>query len=36
VIEFQGNLSRSTAEFRAEQDVRKRAAMEPKKERVNA
>jgi hypothetical protein len=36
LIEFQANLSRPTAEFRAEQDVRKQAAMEPKKERVNA
>jgi len=28
IIEFMGNLSRQTAEFRAEQDVRKQAAQE--------
>jgi hypothetical protein len=36
IMEFQGNLSRIAAEMRAEQDVRRQAAMEPKKERVNA
>jgi len=34
VIEFMGNLSRETAEFRAEQDVRKQAAQEPQEERT--
>jgi hypothetical protein len=28
LIEFMGNLSRQTAEFRAEQDIRKVAALE--------
>lgn len=36
IIEYMGNLSRQTAEFRAEIDCRKQAAMEPRKERVNA
>jgi hypothetical protein len=35
IIEFQANLSRPTAEFRAEQDVRKLAA-QSKKERSTA
>jgi hypothetical protein len=33
IIEFMGNLSRETAEFRAEADVRKQAAQE-KQERT--
>lgn len=36
LIEFQSNLSRDTAEFRAEQDVRRTAAQEPKPERTPA
>jgi hypothetical protein len=34
VIEFMANLSRSTAEFRAEQDIRRMAAMEHREERI--
>jgi hypothetical protein len=34
IIEFQANLSRTTAEFRAEQDVRKQAATEKREERT--
>jgi len=34
IIEFMANLSRPTAEFRAEQDIRKQAAAEPAKERT--
>lgn len=34
IIEYMGNLSRETAEFRAEQDIRKQAAREPQKERT--
>lgn len=33
LIEFQANLSRQTAEFRAEQDIRKVAAYEKREER---
>jgi hypothetical protein len=33
IVEFMGNLSRSTAEFRAQADVRKQAAMEKREER---
>ena len=38
IIEFQANVSRETAEFRAEQDVRKQAAQRDRegKERVSA
>ena len=36
IIEYMAGLTRQTAEFRAEQDVRKQAAMEPRKERVTA
>lgn len=36
LIEYQANLSRETAEFRAQIDVRRQAAMEPRKERVSA
>jgi hypothetical protein len=35
IIEFQANLSRETAEFRAQMDVRKQAA-EEKREKVSA
>ncbi len=35
LIEFQANLSRDTAEFRAEEDIRKVATREPKPEKVN-
>ncbi len=34
IIEFMGNLSRQTAEFRAEIDVRKVAAVEKREERT--
>jgi hypothetical protein len=34
IIEFMGNLSRQTAEFRAEQDIRKLAATEKRQERT--
>ena len=34
IIEFMGNLSRPTAELRAEQDVRKQAAQEKREERT--
>jgi hypothetical protein len=33
-MEFQANLSRETAEFRAEQDVRKQSATEKREERT--
>jgi hypothetical protein len=36
IIEFMSNLSRETAEFRAEQDIRRVAAQEPKPEKVSA
>jgi hypothetical protein len=38
IIEFQGNVSRATAELRAEQDIRKQAAQMSRdgKERVSA
>lgn len=37
IIEFMGNLSRFTAEFRAEQDIRKLAkAEQPDRERTSA
>lgn len=34
IIEFMGNLSRQTAEFRAEQDIRKLAATKKREERT--
>ena len=34
IMEFQANLSRETAEFRAEQDVRKQSATEKREERT--
>ena len=34
IIEFMSNLSRETAEFRAEQDIRKQAAQEKREERT--
>lgn len=34
IMEYQGNLSRATAEVRAEQDVRKIAAQEQRQERT--
>lgn len=34
IMEYQGNLSRETAEIRAEQDVRKIAAQEQRQERT--
>ena len=34
IIEFMANLSRPTAEFRAEQDIRKVAATEKREERT--
>jgi hypothetical protein len=34
LMEYEGNLSRVTAEFRAAQIVRKQAAMEPRKVEV--
>ena len=34
IIEFMANLTRATAEFRAEQDVRKIAATEKREERT--
>ena len=33
IIEFMANLSRETAEFRAQIDIRKQAAMEPREKR---
>lgn len=34
IMEFQANLSREIAEFRAEQDVRRQAATEKRQERT--
>ena len=34
IIEFMSNVSRATAEFRAQQDIRKLAAQEKPKERT--
>ncbi len=34
IIEFMSNVSRQTAEFRAEQDIRKLAATEKRQERT--
>jgi hypothetical protein len=34
IMEYQGNLSRETAEIRAEQDIRKVAAEEERQERT--
>jgi hypothetical protein len=34
IIEYQANVSRATAELRAEQDIRKVAAREPRQERT--
>ena len=34
IMEYQANLSREIAEFRAEQDVRKQAATEKREERT--
>lgn len=36
IIEFMANLSRQTAELRAEQDIRKQAAQDVKREKVSA
>jgi hypothetical protein len=36
IMEFQGNLTRLAAEMRAEQDIRKQAAVEGEKERQSA
>lgn len=36
IIEFMAGLTRQTAEFRAEQDIRKIAAQEGKREKVSA
>jgi hypothetical protein len=36
IIEFMSNVSRETAEFRAQIDVRREAAVEPRKERASA
>ena len=36
IIEFMAGLTRQTAEFRAEQDIRKQAAMEEQREKVKA